>query len=216
MAWDELGRMAEGENQRDRDRKIGVYIGVLAVFLALSSMGGDNAASDASNRNIEAANTWAFFQAKNMRRHVLRVEVDELELIMLADPNMPEAAKAAIASKIASYKEQDQKLTSDPATKEGLDQLWEKAKALEKDRDHALKRGPSFDTASACLQIAIVLASVAIISGGSAMALLGVSALLGLAGAIFTLNGFTLFLDGQFFSWLYQPFASLFGQVEGR
>jgi Domain of unknown function (DUF4337) len=182
----------------------------------LSSMGGDNAASDASNRNIEASNTWAFFQAKNMRRHVLRVQTDEMELKLLAEPNMPEAAKTAIAAKIASYKEQDQKLTSDVATKEGLDQLWEKAKALEKERDHALKRGPSFDTASACLQIAIVLASVAIISGGSALALLAFSALLGLTGALFTLNGFTLFLDGQFFSWLFQPFYSLSGQVESR
>ena len=190
MVWDELGRIAEGDNQRDRDKRIGVFIGVLAVLLALSSAGGNNAASDASNRNIEAANTWAFFQAKNMRRHVLRVEVDELELKLLAEPGMPEVAKTAIATKIAAYKEQDQKLTSDSTNMEGLDQLWDKAKALEAQRDLAQKRGPYFDYASACLQIAIVLASVAIISGGSV--LLGASALLGLAGALFTLQAYTL------------------------
>ena len=190
MVWDELSQIAEGENQRDRDKRIGVFIGILAVILALSSMGGDNAVADASNKNIEAANTWAFFQAKNMRRHVLRMQTEELDLKLQAEPNMPEAAKAAITKTIAAYKDQDQKLTSDPATKEGLDQLWEKAKALEAERDVALRRGPYFDTASACLQIAIVLASVAIISGGSL--LLGVSALLGVVGAVLTFNGFTL------------------------
>jgi Domain of unknown function (DUF4337) len=192
MVWDELSRFAESENQRDRDKKIGIFIGILAVILALSSMGGDNAAADAANKNIEAANTWSFFQAKNMRRHVLRVEVDELELQVLAQPDMPDEAKAAIAKKIQSYKEQDQKLTSDPVGKEGLDQLFEKAKTLEAARDVALKRNPYFDYASACLQIAIVLASVAIISQGSA--LLVVSAALGALGALLTFNGFTLAL----------------------
>ena len=190
MVWDELGRIAEGENQHDRDKRIGIYIGVLAVMLAISSMGGDNASTDASHRNIEAANTWAFFQAKNMRRHVLRVQVDELELKLLAEPNMPDAAKTAVRNTIASYKEQDQKLTSDAASKEGLDELWTKAKALEQQRDDGLKRGPYFDYATACLQIAIVLASVSIISSG--VLLLWLSAILGVAGALFTLNGFTL------------------------
>ena len=190
MVWDELGRIAEGDNQRDRDKRIGVYIGVLAVLLALSSVGGNNAGSDASNRNIEAANTWAFFQAKNMRRHVLRVQTDELELKLLAEPGMPDGAKTAIGKIITSYKEQDQKLTSDLEKNEGLDQLWEKAKALEAQRDLAQQRGPYFDYASACLQIAIVLASVAIISGGSV--LLAASALLGLAGAMFTVHAYTL------------------------
>ncbi len=32
MVWDELGRAADEANQRDRDRWIGVYIGVLAVI----------------------------------------------------------------------------------------------------------------------------------------------------------------------------------------
>jgi len=214
MAWDELGRMADKENQHDREKQIGIYIGVLAVFLALSSMGGDNASSEASNRNIEATNTWAFFQAKNMRRHVLRMQADELELKLLAEPSMPEAAKIAITRKIQSYKEQDTKLTSDTASQEGLDQLWAKAKALEQDRDLALRRGPSFDTASACLQIAIVLASVGLIASGTV--LLAVSALLGVTGALFTLNGFTLFLDGAYFAWMFQSFNWLWSEIKNR
>lgn len=191
MGWDELGRMAAAENAHDREKAIGIYIAVLAVLLAIASMGGGNASGDASNKNIEATNTWAFFQAKNMRRHVLRLRIDELELQLKTEQQMPEANVTAINEMIASYKAQDQKLTSDPERKEGLDQLFEKAKALEAQRDLALSQGPSFDYANACLQIAIVLASAAIISS-SATLLLALSFLLGAAGAILTFNGFTL------------------------
>lgn len=194
MAWDELTRMAEDENSRDRDRWIGVYIGVLAVLLAICAMGGGNAAKDATKLNIDAANTWSFFQAKNMRRHVLRTQADELELLLEAEPDMPEPAKDRIRSKVADYKRQDDALTRDSDRKEGeregLDQLWEKGKALEAQRDIAMRRDPYFDYGEACLQIAIVLASVSIISSGSA--LLFVSGLLGLLGALLTFNGFTL------------------------
>jgi hypothetical protein len=190
VAFESLSRAAEEENQRDRDRLIGVYIGILAVILAICSMGGGNAGKEATLKTVAATNTWSFFQAKNMRRHVLRMQADELEILKANQPDLPEAAKAAIDAKIASYKAQDAELTSDEKSGEGLDQLWEKGKALEVERDLALKRDPYFDYGEALLQIAIVLASIAIISGGTS--LLAVSGGLGLAGALLTLNGFTL------------------------
>lgn len=190
MAFEALGRAAEEDNQRDRDRLIGVYIGILAVILAICTMGGGNAAKEATFKTIAATNTWSFFQAKNMRRQALRLQIDQLEVMQDSDPNMPEATRSAIASKIADYKAQDELLTSDKKKNEGLDELYDRAKALEIERDLALKRDPYFDYAEALLQIAIVLAGVAIISGGTA--LLGTSAALGAAGALLTLNGFTL------------------------
>lgn len=57
MAFEALGRAAEEDNQRDRDRWIGVYIGILAVILAICSMGGDNAAKEATRNNIAATDT---------------------------------------------------------------------------------------------------------------------------------------------------------------
>lgn len=195
MVWDELARDAETENIRDRDRWIGVYIGVLAVLLAICAMGGGNASQDATLKNIEAANTWAFFQAKNMRRHVLRVKMDDLSLRLLAEPNLTTEGRAAIEAKIADFRKQDDVLTigdtARPASeREGLDQLYEKGKRLESERDLAMRRGPYFDYGQALLQIAIVLASISIITHGSV--LLPVSAVLGAGGALLTLNGFTL------------------------
>lgn len=61
---------------------------------------------------------------------------------------------------------------------------------LESHRDLARKQDPFFDHGQALLQIAIVLASVAIVSGGRLA--LSISALLGLSGTLLTLQGFSL------------------------
>lgn len=190
MVWDDLGRDAVKDNHSDREKWIGVYIGILAVVLAICSMGGGNATKDGTLKNIEASNTWSFFQAKNIRRNGIRLQIDELTLMLEAAPNMPDDAKKHFQAKIDDYKAQDAKLTTDKDNQQGLDELFVKGKALEAERDVALKRDPYFDYGQALLQIAIVLASVAIISGGTPI-LMG-SLILGALGALATFGGFTL------------------------
>lgn len=188
MALEELA--GERENMKSRDKLIGVYVGILAVVLAICSLGGSNAQQDALQQNIAASNDWAFFQAKNARRQALRLHTENFETMLLTSPSMPEDVKKSIEAKIADYKAQDKLLTSDLKSGEGLDELFAKGKALEADRDQALKQGPYFDYGQALLQIAIVLASVALISGGN-MLLYG-SFVLGAFGLVLTVGGFTL------------------------
>lgn len=187
---DEVVGAADDTRPSYRDRWIGVYIGVLAVVLAIAAMGGDNAAKTATIKNIEASNTWAFFQAKNLRRQIVRTQIENLELMLLASPSLDDASKAQLMGRMAEHKASEAKLTTDPASGEGLDELFVKGKALEQERDRAMAQDPYFDYGQALLQIAIVLASIAIISGGNA--LLGLSGVLGIAGALMTINGFTL------------------------
>lgn len=188
MAMDDIPRGdAAG---RDRDRWIGVYIGVLAVLLAICSMGGDNATKEATLKNIEASNIWSFFQAKNVRRQVIRSHIEDLEVLLATSTGLSPEQLGMLEKKIAGHKAYEAKLTSDKQSNEGLDELFVKGKAVEADRDLAMARDPYFDYGQALLQIAIVLASIAIISGGNA--LLGLSVVLGGAGALLTLNGFLL------------------------
>jgi nitroreductase len=191
---DVMDRLKSDTDQRNK--WVGVYIGVLAVLLAVCSVGGGNAAKDATRANIDAANTWAFFQAKNIRRSSISMAADELELLQASQPNMPADAKAKFAAKIKDYRDQIQKLTSDPVKKEGLDELFVKAKAFEVERDAALRRDPYFDWSQAMLQIAIVLASVHLIIGN--FMLLGLSGGLGALGILLMLNGFTLLVPLPF------------------
>jgi hypothetical protein len=185
-----LGDLSGDGANKQRERLVAVYIAILAVALSVCSVGGGNATKDATARNIEASNAWAFFQAKNIRRNDVRIEISELELRLATEPNLSEAARTAIQDKLKQYREQESRLSSEPETGEGLKELMAKGKALETQRDRAMRKDPYFDYGQALLQIAIVLASVAIITGGSMLLLL--SGLLAAGGLIAMLNGFML------------------------
>ena len=195
MAMDEIIERLSGDSEA-RNKWVGVYIGVLAVLLAICGVGGGNAAKDATRSNIEASNTWSFFQAKNIRRTAISISADELELMLASQSAMPPEAKQKIEAKIKDYRAQAQRLTTDPVKKEGLDELFEKAKSLEVERDVALRKDPYFDWSQALLQIAIVLASVHLIIGN--MWLLGMSGGLGALGLLLMINGFTLLVPLPF------------------
>jgi len=164
------------------------------VLLAICGVGGANATKDATRANIEASNTWAFFQAKNIRRNATNLAADQLDLFRAALTDMPAPARTAFDDKIKSYRDTVQRLATEK--KEGLDELSARAKALEAERDIALRKDPYFDWSQAFLQIAIVLASVYLIIGN--LSLLGLSAGLSTLGVLLMLNGFALLVPLPF------------------
>lgn len=173
-----------------RSKWVGIYVGVLATLLAICTLGGGNATKDAIRANIDVTNTWSFFQAKNVRRAALQIAADDLELQLQANPQMPAEVRAVFGEKIKAYRSTAERFTSDPKTGEGLDELFQKAKEIEKEREISLRRDPYFDMAQALLQIGIVLASVALIAGTNT--LIWVSAGLGTLGTLLMVNGFLL------------------------
>jgi nitroreductase len=175
-------------DKEELNRWVGVYIGVLAVLLAICNVGGANASKDATRANIEASNTWAFYQAKNIRRTSYLLAAGELELLLATQPGLGEAARKMVEDKIKSYRTEADRLKNDP--EDGTDKLLSKARSLEVDRDIALRRDPYFDWSQALLQIAIVLASVHLIIGN--FLLLGLSGGLAGLGILLMLNGYTL------------------------
>jgi hypothetical protein len=174
----------DGEN-----KLTAVYIAVLAVLLAICSIGDDSAAKTAVGANIAAADAYSFFQAKNIRQTVYQLQADEFE-VRLSEPNLPEEVRKSLAEKAAAYRKRAERYESEPETGEGKKELIARAKALEADRDLALKRDPYFNLGQGTLQIAIVLASVSLIVGGTF--LLWVSGALAVLGALATANAFTL------------------------
>ena len=195
MSIDDAMERLSGTEQ-DHNRWVGVYIGMLAVLLAICGMGGGNAQKDGVRYHIEASNTWAFFQAKNLRRNAIYLATDNLELTLRTQPDLSAEARKAIEDKIADYRSQAAKLTKDPERHEGLDELFVKGKALEAERDVAMRKDPYFDWSQALLQIAIVLASIHLIIGNPS--LLALSGGLGALGTLLMVNGFTLFAQVPF------------------
>ena len=178
------------ENNRQKNRTA-LTISIFAMVLAITSLGGSNAAKDITQENILAANTYAFYQAKSIRQTTLKVAAVDMELQLLREPTMNAAAKEATQKKIDDYKKTIDRYESEPDTKEGKKELMVRAKAHEAVRDHAIRQDPWFDYAEGGLQIAIVLLSVSIIGSIPALYFAGLG--LGLLGSVSALNGFLLF-----------------------
>jgi Domain of unknown function (DUF4337) len=174
----------------------GIYLGIVAMLLAIAALGGSNATKTMLNSNIQASDIYGYYQAKNIRQTVYQLTAEQLDSELLALPDMPEAVRAKIQDRIQRYRERVDRYESDPSTGDGKKELLAKAKEWEVRRDHAAERDPNFDFAEALFQIAIVLGSVSIVA--ASRSLVKLSAVLAFAGTLLMINGYFLFVHLPF------------------
>jgi hypothetical protein len=181
-----IEKAQEGEHSQYFNRRIALLIAVLALFLSFSETLGKSAQTEAISANVRSADTWAFSQAKDIRRTVLTAAGDQMLLLTatVTDPT----AKAAIDKQVETWRKTAARYESDPQTGEGLKELRVRAKEEEEERDLALAKYHHYELASAAFQVGIVLASATVITGIVALAWLGGA--LGLIGLALTLFGF--------------------------
>jgi Domain of unknown function (DUF4337) len=166
-----------------RNKGVAILITVLAALLAVAEMGGKSAQTESVARNIEAANLWAFFQAKTIRQTTLRTAADALAA--LGAERAPPDRADALAQQVARWRETAERYETEPSTQEGRNELAARAKAAEAARDTRLAAYHQFEYASAAFQLAIVLASASVITGVLALAAIGGG--LGAAGVALSL-----------------------------
>jgi len=161
------------------NKKIALLIALLALVLAFSETLGKAAQTSALTLNIEASNLWAFFQAKTIRQTVLRTAAEQTAV---------SASSGDSKRQIETWRKTADRYQSEPETSEGRKELADRAKAAEAKRDRAMAAYHQYELASAAVQIAIVLASAAIITGAMALTWIGVG--LGVVGVVFCVIGF--------------------------
>jgi len=188
-------------------RTVAFFVALYAVGLAFASFGGNNCAKEMFLLKQEEAqaenaakhdefNTWNQFQAKSIREALNRIERERLDAEKEADP-------AAFNASPFKGKLLARAVGEETRMKSEKDALAAKAEKFRSDGDdkvhkfqHELKveqrKDPYFDFAEVVFQLAIVLASVAMLAEKRWAFV--VSAILALVGLVFTVNGFFLLL----------------------
>ena len=174
-------------------RLTAIYVGVIAMLLAIATLGGAEATKEMLNANILASDTYAFYQAKNIRQTVYQISAAELELLAGGGSAISPNDSAKAAELIKKYRDTAARYESDPKSGEGKQELLDKAHEWEHARDHASAQLPNFEYAEALFQIAIVLGSVAIVAASPW--LVGLSGLLAACAALLTVNGYFLLVS---------------------
>jgi hypothetical protein len=168
-------------------RTVALCVAVYAVALAVASLGGSNAAKDMFMGQQRAANQWNYYQAKVVRENLYLLEAEKFDLELEVrgaqmagtDRRRVEQLRDKYRHKAAEYRKEKEEIMAE-------------ARKEEAERDVAQRRDPYFDAAEVCLQIGIVLASVAMLSGKRWA--FYASLVLAAVGAALAANGFGLFV----------------------
>ncbi|HEY7064400.1 MAG TPA: DUF4337 domain-containing protein [Chloroflexota bacterium] len=168
------------ESRENFGRHAAVLVSVLAALLAIATLAGNRATTEALLAQQKASDAWNEFQANSLKRHINEGEASLLRSLAAGGPSGAEAERRAAD------------LDDAVATKyrPNQDQLQHKAEDLEHERDLAESRHRSFQVSEAAFQLAIVLASISIVA--RALPLLWGGAGLGIVGLLLLLNAFAL------------------------
>ncbi|MCX5891053.1 MAG: DUF4337 domain-containing protein [Deltaproteobacteria bacterium] len=172
-------------------RHVALTTAIFAVLLAISSLGGSQAMKEMLLSQQQASDQWAFYQAKVIREHLYRGNKERLELDLLEKESLKPEVKKRYEERLKQLTAEETRYATD---KQGIK---EKAEHLEHERDLYRGKDPYFEYAEVLLQIAIVLASIAILAHSRLM--FGFSLVSATLGALMAANGFLMLVRLPFF-----------------
>jgi len=164
-------------------RRVALTTAIYAIVLSLAALGGNNAVKEMLLAQQQSSDQWAFYQAKVIREHQYRGQKMVLET-QLAEPSTVKGAeREKLAALAAKFADEEKRYAAEKKD------IEKDAKKLEHARDLFRERHPYFEFGEVLLQIAIVSASVSILSTSRPM--FWFSLVLAVLGAVLTVNGYT-------------------------
>lgn len=171
----ELKERAEHAKEDPSLAPVSVTMAILAVLVAVATLLGHRAHTEEVVLQAKASDQWAYYQAKNIRRH----EDEIVAEISGVQPTTDAAALAKVREKYSSeaarYKD-DQK------------EIEDKAREMEAEVAAERNRADRYDLAEVFLDVGLVITSITLLSGRRLFWLAGIA--LGLVGIGLAITGF--------------------------
>jgi Domain of unknown function (DUF4337) len=171
------------ERREDFGRRAAVLVSVMAALLAVASLAGNRASTEAILSQAKASDAYNEYQANSLKRHVNLDDAAQLRILATGGPSQ------AAAEKQAAGLEQAVNDKYQPAQ----DRLLPVAQDYEHERDLAEARHRGFQTSEAAFQLGIVLSSISIVA--HARWLLVAGGALGAVGLLLGANAFLMLVQ---------------------
>ena len=175
---EELSELQEHAEHAKHDptlAPISVTMAILAVLVAVVTLLGHRAHTEEVVLQAKSSDQWAYYQAKNIRRHEDEIFVDLTSI----EPTTNAAASAKLhdkyAGEAARYKDEQK-------------EIEDKAREMEAEVDLVRKRADRFDLAEVFLEVGLVITSITLLSGRRLFWYLGM--LLGVVGMVVAATSF--------------------------
>jgi hypothetical protein len=175
---EEIQELHENAEEAHRDPglvPVTLSMAILAVVLAAISLLGHRTHTEELLLQNRATDQWAYFQAKNIRRHSYELFLDLLSVLDTRDPEAASRLQKKYSGEIERYKD-DQK------------DIQTEAQQLEKEVASQQHKANRFDLGEVCLEVGIVLTSLTLLTHRKLFWQLG--GLAGLVGLAIAASGF--------------------------
>jgi Domain of unknown function (DUF4337) len=168
----ELQENAEHGRENPSLAPISVTMAILAVCVAVVSLMGHRMHTEELLTQNRATDEWAYYQAKNIRRHNYEMGLDLLALVEFKDKGQADKVREKYHGEAERY------------TKEQAE-IEEQAKEFENESARDQRKADRYDLGEVFLEIALVISSLALLTKNRFYWVLGlVGAAAGLAIAV--------------------------------
>jgi hypothetical protein len=171
----ELKEHAEHAKEDPSLAPISVTMAVLAVLVAVVTLLGHRAHTEEVVLQAKASDQWAYYQAKNIRRHEDEIFSDLAAVETTTDGAALAILREKYSSEAARYKD-DQK------------EIEDKARELEAEVVTERNRADRYDLAEVFLEVGLVITSITLLSGRRLYWMFGI--LMGVIGIVLAGTGF--------------------------
>lgn len=155
MESDEIHELQEHAEHARHDPSlapISLSMAVLAVLVATVSLLGHRAHTEEVVLQNKVSDQWAFYKAKNIRRHTDELFADIASVVATKDSEQTSRLHDKYAAEAARYRDEQKDLDAE-------------AHKLEQETEHERRRGDRYDLAEVFLEIALVITSITLLSG---------------------------------------------------
>ena len=177
---EELNEMHEHAEHAKHDPSLApvtLTMAVLAVLVAVASLMGHRSHTEEVLKQAQASDQWAYYQAKNIRRHADDVLTSLLTVVPLKEAEAADKVREKYAAESERYRDE-------------IREIETKAHELEGERDAEQKKANRFDLGEVLLEIALVVTSITLLTGKKAFWYLGLLSAAG--GIVAASSGFLL------------------------
>lgn len=155
MSADELQELQEHAEHAAHDRSmapVSLTMAILAVLVAVASLLGHRAHTEEVILQNKSTDQWAYYQAKNIRRHTDELFADFASVIATPDASKAAQLREKYQAEAKSYADQQKEIDAE-------------AKKLEQETSHERDRADRYDLAEVFLEIGLVVTSITLLSG---------------------------------------------------
>jgi len=148
----ELHEQAEHAREHPDLAPVTLTMAVLAVLVAAVSLLGHRTHTEEIILQNKVTDQWAYYQAKNIRRHTDELFADLTSVVATKDTEAVVKLHEKYRAEADRYKDEQKELDT-------------KARELEKEAELARRKADRFDLGEVFLEIALVITSITLLSG---------------------------------------------------